>query len=621
MCGFVGYSLCAPQRGPDLLAWGTSIGHRGPDQAGSAHCGHFGLGTRRLSILDLSSLGDQPMEASRYLLGFNGEIYNHQELRAELRRSGYTFRSGSDTETVLLGCEHWGVRGTLERLNGMFALAVWDKVADELTLARDPLGIKPLYFLPRDEGLYFASELKALRPYCNGEVSAEGTALYLFFGFVPAPYSLIRGVHKVRPGEAVVYSKGRLTSYRTVPQSWQQAPGEPRTNVRVGDFRSAVAAAIERQLLCDVPLGVFLSGGVDSSVIAAVAANAQPGLASFSIRPELTGADPGASQDAEIAARFAKRLGLEHHEVSISPSDFAEASTQLPLLLDEPPSEPYALAEVLLSRAARAAGVPVVLTGHGADELFIGYPGYAAAQRGAFYNRLPWLGPMAQNASQIPLLSARQAANLKGLARVWRQPPFERYATISAVHFSFEHTRSFGLADRFVMELVHEVISQTDTILGELPRAGAISPLEQFARLDLRLKVPEHYNARLDKATMSASVEARVPFQDLELVAFVAGLSDRTLLQGGLKGLLKTSFKEELPKEVVCRTKQTFQAPVLSWLQGPLADWARLKLAQLPGAPTSLQDPSRYTTSQQAYSAWSLGALETWREAYGLSYR
>lgn len=621
MCGFVGYTLENAGDHGDLLAWGRAIQHRGPDQAGAAQCGPFGLGTRRLSILDLSELGNQPMESQRYILGFNGEIYNHLELRSELICSGYTFRSGSDTETVLYACEHWGVPGALARLNGMFAVALWDKRQDTLTLARDPLGVKPLYFLPHEKGLYFASELKALRPYVSGKVSPEATALFLFFGFVPAPYCLMQGVQKVRAGEAVVYAKGGLSRYRVVPDSWRKGLEAPaRADAAPGALRKVVETAVQRQLLSDVPVGVFLSGGVDSSVIAAVAAKLHSGLTSFSIRPQVTDFEPGAARDSEIAARYAQQLGFCHHEVTIGPGDFVSSAEQLPLLMDEPSSEPYVLAEVLLSRAARQAGVPVVLTGHGADEVFLGYPSYAAAQLGTRYNRVPLLGPVAKAVSQLPFVPSRHASNLAGLASVWRQAPLERYATVSAVTFDFGTTRNFGFSDAFVMDLVKEIIHDTDASLCELPRGTAISPLEQFARLDLRLKVPEHYNTRLDKATMSASIEARVPFQDLELVGYVAGLRDKNLLRGGLKGLLREAFRNELPREVTQRTKQTFQAPVLSWIRGPLSEWTRAKLAALPTPSLALADPASYETSKQANIAWNLSALESWREAFGLSY-
>jgi asparagine synthase (glutamine-hydrolysing) len=630
MCGFVGYAressslenFRSDSEEQNLFTWGQSIGHRGPDQAGTAQHPPFGLSTRRLSILDLSELGNQPMESPRYILGFNGEIYNHLEVRRELIRSGYTFRSDSDTETVLWACEHWGVTGALERFNGMFAIALWDKREEALTLARDPLGVKPLYFLLREDGLYFASELKALRPYASGWVSPEATALFFYFGFVPAPYCLLDGVQKVRAGECVIYSRGYLRRNHFIPKVWGESARTPEHRDTTPEaLRGQIEGAIARQLLADVPVGVFLSGGVDSSILAAVSARLHPNLASFSLRPEEATLEPGAVRDAEIAARYAAHLGLRHHEVSIEPKDFVCTVETLPHLMDEPSCEPYVLAEVLLSRAARRAGVTVVLTGHGADEVFLGYPSYRAVLQGTHYDRIPQLGPIAKAVSKASFVPPRHASNLAGLASVWRQTSLERYATVSAVTFDPVTTRCFGLSDAAVMELVSEVIANANASLGDLPRGHDLSPVERFARLDLRLKVPEHYNTRLDKASMSASVEARVPFQDLELIAFVAGLEDKTLLRGGLKGLLREAFRHELPPEIVRRPKQTFQAPILSWMRGPLAEWAGSKLTALPDLPNGLDDLSACTTSRQATILWNLAALESWREAFGLSYK
>lgn len=632
MCGFVGHAQ-EPNSyaGKDydrengermLLAWSQSIRHRGPDQAGTAQHPPFSLGTRRLSIMDLSELGNQPMESPRYILGFNGEIYNHLEVRRELKRLGYTFASNSDTETVLWACEHWGVSGALERLNGIFAVALWDKHEQALTLARDPLGVKPLYFLPRADGLYFASELKALRPYASGWVSPEAIALFFYFGFVPAPYCLLEGVQKVRAGECLVYSRGQLSRTRLVPQVWRDVGNTPPPSDAPSEaLREQVGRAVARQLLSDVPVGVFLSGGVDSSILAAAATKLHPNLASFSLRPKAITLEPEAARDAELAARFAAHLGLSHCEVSIGPDDFVATAEELPQLMDEPSSEPYVLAEVLLSRAAQRAGVPVVLTGHGADEVFLGYPSYRAVQRGTRYDRVPLLGPVARTIAHAPGIPSRYASNLAGLASVWRQSPLERYATVSAGAFDAVTTRHFGITDASVSERAAEIISEADASLSELPRGYALGPVERFARLDLRLKVPEHYNMRLDKASMSASVEARVPFQDLELIAYAAALTDKVLLRGGLKGLLKDAFKHELPPEIRRRPKQTFQAPTRSWMRGPLAEWAGTKLAALPDLPVHLSDPSVCSTSQQATVLWNLAALESWREAFGLSYK
>lgn len=625
MCGFVGFVLSEETSRPDLEAWSDSIQHRGPDQSGTAtHCS-FGIGTRRLSILDLSSAGNQPMQTDRYILGFNGEIYNHRELRAELEASGGSgFQGHSDTETVLRAIQHWGIPTTLRRLNGMFALAIWDTVREELTLARDPLGIKPLYYLPSRHGIYFASEIKALIPFTSQQISCEALALYLYFGFVPAPYSLMKGVHKVRPGEAVVFKGTAREHVRIVPEVWNGAA--PRLNSRedlVQQVRAAVEAAVHRQLLSDVPVGLFLSGGVDSSVIAAAAASQTSELVSFSIRPGNASADPRAEQDAEIAVRYARTLGLSHHEVLFQPEDLKSDLDELLGWIDEPVSELYFTAEVFLSRKARELGVPVVLTGHGGDEVFLGYPTYQAALKGDKYNAMPLFGPTASMMAQLPWLSPEMRMNFEGAARVWRKSPVERYAIVSAVHFSLEEIAALsGLPLDHVRALVHTILSELHETIMQLPNSHTLNSAELFARMDMLLKVPEHYNMRLDRATMSASIEARVPLQDLELIGLVLQLPYTALLQGGLKGLLKKAFEDMVPAEVRHRPKQTFQAPMLSWIQGPLAPWVTTQLARLPdplrGAVLASDLPPRSTA--QAYRTWSLALLEAWRSGLHLEY-
>ena len=384
------------------------------------------MGTRRLSILDLSAAGDQPMESGRYVLAFNGEVYNHLEIRDELRAAGVApFRSSSDTETILRAVERWGIPATLERLNGMFALAIWDKVRAELTLARDPLGVKPLLYASGPQGTYFASELKALRRFTPGRMSGEGVALFLLLGFVPAPFSLLQQVRKVRPGEALVFGRDGVTRRRTVPRAWTRATGPaPRPGEQLRLVRREVEAAVRRQLLADVPVGLFLSGGINSSIIAAVAAAHKPDLRTFSIRPAEAFADPGAQEDAEIAARFARSLGLSHHELLVHPDEVWDELDSLATSMDEPVSELYFAAEVLLSWAARTAGVPVVLTGHGADEVFLGYPTYQAVSKGDRYNAVPLLGPTLRALARLPLLTpgARRNSAARRASGAGRRP-------------------------------------------------------------------------------------------------------------------------------------------------------------------------------------------------------
>lgn len=623
MCGFVGYLLPEGASHPDLEAWSDGIRHRGPDQGGAAVDGRYGVGTRRLSIQDLSPAGSQPMRTDRYVLAFNGEIYNHLELRAELAASGArAFRGHSDTETILRAVEQWGIGQTLARLNGMFALAIWDRVEDELTLARDPLGVKPLYYLRAGGGLYFGSELKALAPFSSRNVSPEGLALYLYFGFVPAPYSLVEGVRKVRPGEALVFRGSSMERTRIVPEAWTRPAAPGSAEERLQQVRAAVEAAVERQLLADVPVGLFLSGGVDSCVIAALAAARNPDLVSFSIRPESAAADPGAAHDAEIAARFARKLGLSHHEVLLRPEQLANDVEELLDWIDEPVSELYFAAEVLLSRKAREVGVPVVLTGHGGDEVFLGYPTYEAALKGDRYNAVPFFGPVAGTLAHAPGLAPNVRRNLQGAAAVWRKDPVERYAIVSAVHFSIDDVIALtGLAPDRVRELVQSVLSDALEAVTYLPNGAASSSAELFARMDMLLKVPEHYNMRLDRATMSASVEARVPLQDLELIGLVARLPHQTLMSGGLKGLLKQAFADVVPAEVLSRRKQTFQAPMLSWIRGPLAPWVDAQRSHMPAMfQASLPAWKAPRSTGEAYRSWSLGTLEAWRRALRLEY-
>jgi asparagine synthase (glutamine-hydrolysing) len=608
MCGFIGYLIPQGKPRPDLAAWSQLVAHRGPDSGGVYQDGPLGFGFRRLAILDLSEAGNQPMQGERFALMFNGEIYNHADLRAELATPRGGWRGHSDTETILQACEQWGVGPAIERLNGMFALAIWDKERQELTLARDPLGVKPLLYLERGSALYFASELRALRPYSQGRLSASGVALYASLGFVPAPFSLLDDVRKLRPGEVRVFGRnprGGFIHYK----AWQEERG-----VEPGDLRAAVEQAVQRQLISDVPVGIFLSGGVDSSAIAHVVARTGS-LCSFSLRP--LDSNPEAELDAELAALQARKLGLRHHEIPFDPAEVAQDPAELLARMDEPVLEPYFRGEVLLSQAARAAGIIVVLTGHGGDEVFMGYPTYRAVERGERYDRVPLLGPALRAASSLPFLSPHARDNLRGAASVWRQPFLEGYALRSAVLFdTATSARLAGLAAPQVGETLWGLLEGVRQGVWRLPTPPrGLRPVELAARMDLLFNVPEHYNQRLDRASMSASVEARVPLQDLDLLDCVLRLGAEALMDGGLKGLMKQSFTE-LPREVLHRPKRHFQAPLLGWLRqgGALEPWARSQLSSLEQRLGRSLPPLRVDSTQAAYQAWSLALLEGWAQ-------
>jgi asparagine synthase (glutamine-hydrolysing) len=627
MCGFVGYLLAYPGAAPDLDAWSELIRHRGPDQHGAFQDWPFGVGTRRLSIQDLSAAGNQPMRSTRFALAFNGEIYNHMALRARLNRDfDIQFHGRSDTETILHALEAWGAKVTLERLNGMFALAIWDRQRRELILARDPLGVKPLYYLDKaGAGFYFASELTALRPFVSRWISPEALGLYFYLGFVPAPYCLLEGARKVLPGQALLYSENGLEDiWHIVPQFWkEQRPGLTGKHQIAERLRETVKDAVRRQLLSDVPVGIFLSGGVDSSIIATLAASNRDHLASFSVRPGQLDGDRGADMDAQLASSLASDLGFNHHEVILEPSLIVEHAEELVGSLDEPVSELYFVAELLLSRCAREAGVPVVLTGHGGDEVFFGYRSYSAARRGDIYNHLPLAGPLAKTLSEWKRLAASTRENLNGLAEVWRQSPLQRYCVVAGNNIDLNSAAILsGMSPGELRQAIGDVVTSVRASLTHLPWPEKSTTADLFARMDLLLKVPEHYNMRLDRSTMSASIEARVPLQDLELLGNVLPFSYRDLTRGGLKGQLKEAFQDLVPLEVLHRPKQRFQAPMRSWIFGSLRCWTENWIAQapLPTGPKRQLLESKDGSTHQAYKRWSLAILEAWRQRQGLDY-
>lgn len=619
MCGFVGYLLHTPDTGPHLERWSSLIAHRGPNQAGSGQDGPFGISTRRLSILDLSEAGAQPMQTGRYLMGYNGEVYNHQTIRAELAQAGVgpdRYRGNSDTETILLAIEHWGIEAALERLNGIYALAIWDRQEQELTLARDPLGVKPLYVMQDQRGVHFGSELKAMQPQAEQVMDRAALALYFVFGFVPSPFTLIKGVRKLQPGQVLCFrGPGAQPQARfIVPQAWT-VPLDPALTP-VQQVRAAVEGACERQLLSDVPLGIALSGGIDSTIVAAVAASRVPGAASFSIRPAQV-AGQAAGDDASLAAITARRLGFQHHEIDVRPGDML-GEARVMSMLDEPVNEPYVLAEILLSRATRQAGVPVLLTGHAADELFLGYESYTSVMKWHGHNALPMLGPALKLASHLPVFAPERRKGYALAAQGWRRPVTEWYGLSTAAFTESEAATLAGVPVEAVRVAVQEVLQTARDAVDRLPSGRELHPLEVYARMDLMLNVTDHYNPRLDRASMSQSVEARVPFQDLDVVNTAMRLPHETLLQGGLKGLLKDAFHDLLPSEIRNRPKQKFQAPVAQWMDQPLSAWANGSLTDA-GAWMDLSPlHAPQTIFRSASRRWSVALVEAWREELAL---
>ncbi len=601
------------------------IEHRGPDQTGqfnqALHSDCYRVITKRLSIQDLSAAGNQPMSYENYVLAFNGEIYNHWELRQELG-SRVSWKSASDTETVLKAFTCWGIEETLSRLNGVYSIALWNRSEQSLLLARDPMGVKPLYYSQSALGVFFSSELKAMTVGESKKVSIRALAFYLLFGYVPSPWSMIDGVYKVQPGERLVF-KDKMTKpdvHRIVPIGWKSSLEISRKHTeRVESMREILHASVDRQLLSDAPVGIFLSGGIDSTIIASLMAE-HGSYHSFGLG--YSDSSDSANSDAILAAKYSQQLGWKHTTVQLNPSDFEGHWETYITALDEPVAEANFIGQILLSQAAASYGIKVVLTGDGSDEIFHGYPSYFAVKKGDVLNAIPWFGTASKIAAYLPFLNYEFKQNLNGASSVWRKSVSDRFWIIGSVLFDVPTVASWlGIPASQLVVWVKELV-QSDLRRLSWPPTNEITPsnVELLGRLELGTHVADHYNMRLDKATMSQSVEARVPFQDLDVVNFGLRLpeSDKMSKTEG-KVILRESFQKELPDYITRRSKQTFQAPLRGWINGALGP-LRSRLFESSGStPWAGWQERSATTAQGAHQLWGLMILDSWMAQYGVS--
>lgn len=607
------------------------IAHRGPDQAGLYQSPDdrpsVVLATRRLAILDLSVEGSQPMsnETGDLWLAYNGEVYNHQDLRRELEGRNHHYHSFTDTETIIHAFEEWGP-AAFARLSGMFACVLHDQKTGKVTLARDGRGIKPLYYTWDGQTLVFASELKALLKANLVRPAIDPTALWLFLclGYVPSPYCIVSGVRKLEPGHYLELSDGRLTN-----QSFLTAPADAPLIQDWGEgidrVRQTVERAVQTHLMSDVPVGVFLSGGLDSTIVATLAAQHHTGpLHSFSIGyAKATGAtdiEARYNDDFFAAREIAEQLGTVHHEILVeNTSDLSGLVTDLIFQLDEPMVEPVFTSTHYLSKLARDMGVPVVLTGDGADEVFGGYDRYFSAQRLGFYHKVPGLRyalPVVET-----LGGKREVAHSAHELKYLLEHPS---AVDSYIRFSTVYHPEQALE-----LLAPDVRAQVDTTaLGQLV-VSALGPdrsfPDQMAHADLALWVGEHFNPRLDRISMRHSVEARVPFQDDAVVETALALPmNLKSTRAGRKKLLKQAFADIIPEIALNRPKRSFQAPGAAWLEGGLNTVYNRLMGQ-PNHLLGLFEPGalrRYAaawgrgTPGQVFSAWALLTVEQWAGEY-----
>ena len=572
MCGIVGNVLARTDRTPDLAVlkrMNDRIAHRGPDDEGFLVQGPAGLGMRRLKIIDLTT-GHQPMagEEGRVSVVFNGEIYNYRELRENLGARGHAFTTRSDTEVIVHGYEERGL-ASVGDLEGMFAFAIWDAPARTLVLARDRLGIKPLYYAALPDQIVFASELKALVEHPAIDRTLDLTALsrYLAHEYVPAPHSIFRAIRKLAAGHWLTYSDGRvkIEPFWDVHFRRDGAIGEADA---VEALRGALDLSVRQHLVSDVPLGVFLSGGIDSSAVAAFAARHFPGrLKTFSIGFE----DPSFDETSH-ARGVARALDTDHHEEILGPRVALDLVARLPELLDEPLGDASLLPTFLLSRFTRRS-VTVALSGDGGDELFAGYPTYQAHRLARALELVPhWVrrGLLRPVVERLPV-------SLDNLSFDFRLKRFMAGMDFGPVERHAAWLGSFTPAEQLALltpdALARMEMAPSYAAFHEmLAHAPSASGLERMLYLDLKGYLGEGVLAKVDRASMACSLEVRVPLLDRRVVELAASLPMRLKLRGfTTKYVLKRALSGVLPREVLERRKKGFGVPLARWFRAELA--------------------------------------------------
>jgi asparagine synthase (glutamine-hydrolysing) len=549
-----------------------ALRHRGPDDAGSfiSEDQRVALGHRRLSIIDLSDAGHQPMsnEDGSVWMTYNGEVYNHGALRRELEARGHAFRSATDTEAIIHLYEDEG-HACVERLDGMFAFAIWDARRQELFLARDRIGVKPLYYARLPGGLIFGSEVKAIleHPGVSRDLDEEALYDYLTFGFVPPPRTLFRGISKLAPAERITVSaRGDLRAERW----WSPFSREVREETAaasddelIAGLRDRLRDSIEQRMMSDVPFGVFLSGGLDSSTNVALMAELDGGpIRTFSIAPR----GYARYDEREPARVIAARFGTEHHEALIDDSDLEAFLPQLAYHQDEPAADWTAVPQFFVSRLARETGTIVIQCGEGSDELLHGYDGYVAHRRvAAPFQRLPRsvrlpLGLVAARSTRRIGRGIRHGEALYDAAR----SPIPYWGGEVCFRGEIKERVLARMPDRDSYAVVEE--HWADATRAQ-PHADM---LQRMTYLELQQRLPELLLMRLDKLCMANSVEGREPFLDHRLVEFALALPPRLKHRRGVgKWALRQAMRGILPDEIIDRPKQGFGTPMEEWLRGP----------------------------------------------------
>ncbi len=624
ICGFVEFNRPSPlaQRKERLLNMCNIIRHRGPDDTGTWFSkDKMSLGAVRLSILDLQG-GHQPLgnEDQSCWVSQNGEIYNYPTLRRELQELGHVFKTRVDTEAIVHAYEEWGA-DCVTHLDGMFAFAVWDENKQQLLLARDRMGQKPLYYTQIRQTFIFASEIKALlkHPLCQDELDSNGLDMFLSLSYIPGPHTIFSNIKKLMPGHILLIN--RRQEIKTIPY-WDIPPGAPQLSPAQQDqaarqLENILDKSVQARLLADVPVGVFLSGGLDSSLITALLKRHKADkLKSFSVsfrEPE--------HDESSFAAVVANFLGTEHYELAVNHCS-PELLQKLVWHTDEPLADPAIVPTYLVSELARKQ-VKVVLTGEGADELFAGYFYHPLERQAA---KLDWMPAWSKRGLLVPAAKAvnwaigRQRYHPRTLWS-WQLQPAERWLAWMSIFTDEEKKRWLSPAIQAAIprQAAAGVFRQT----AQAYHAG--DWLAQFSYLDEKIPLVDGLLMKVDKMSMAASLEARCPFLDHRLVEFAATLPETMKLKQNIgKALLRQVADNLLPPEITQRKKHGFDVPIERWLKEDLhaffwdtvsanavEKFGVIQKAQLQG----LWDEMQQGVPNRVRQLWSLLILSTWYDA------
>lgn len=635
MCGFTGFidlkgSLTQEEAEQTVSAMTTFLHHRGPDDRGIwlDKDAHLALGHTRLSILDLSSHGHQPMSShcGRYILVYNGEVYNHLEIRKNL--SG-DFHSNSDTETLVEAIAAWGIDKTLSQLNGMFAFALWDRQEQMLTLVRDRLGVKPLYWGLNQSTFFFGSELKSLKALPLWERQLDKTALhqYLQYAYVPAPTSIYQNIYKLTPGNYLTYKPGQTptsTCYWSAQQKAHQGTDLWTNNMdiqeKISECEALLKDAVKLRLLADVPLGAFLSGGVDSSaVVALMQASSTTKVKTYSI-----GFEDQRYDEALFAKQVAQHLGTDHTELYVSPDQAMHVIPALADYYDEPFADSSQIPTFLVSQLARKS-VTVSLSGDGGDEVFGGYNRYTLANKYLkTLKNIPY--PFRTLLSRIAHINSPQTWDLLAKYLPSRLRPRHVGDKIYKIADLLESESEDDVYLRLVSCFYNpnlllkdaQAIQSTPLDL-DLPDIVSRMQLQ-----DMLTYLPDDILTKVDRASMAVSLEARVPLLDYRVVEYAWSLPTELKLRNGhTKWILRQILYKYVPKALIERPKMGFAIPIDQWLRGPLREWIQDLLSA-----DSMKDHFQANTVQNLldehmsgkrnhqHQLWTLAMFQQWRKKW-----